>query len=194
MGPDLRRAHVQNTGYHLLLAEIGARVDPNPADPFPCHYQHHGASLALRTDIYRRAGGIPDEGNPDESLYGALERIDARIRHSPDVRATTTARCTGLLEEWAVTATSRQPPLVEPVMRSVKRLQLRRELRGRWRFRRSHLELEQGTRMDTFAFFGAFLADVRPEIERYLDETAGAEPVPLPAAIDDLRTTLTTYH
>jgi NAD(P)-dependent dehydrogenase (short-subunit alcohol dehydrogenase family) len=71
---------------------------------------------------------------------------------------------------------------------------LRRELRGRWRFRRSHRELEQGTRMDTFAFFGAFLADVRSEIERYLDETAGNGPVPLPAAIDDLRTTLTTYH
>jgi hypothetical protein len=194
MDPALRRAHVQDTGYHLLLAELGARVDPNPNDPFPCHYQHHSASLALRTDVYRRAGGIPNEGNPDDSLYDALERIDARIRHSPNVRAITRARCIGLLEDWAVTAISRQPLLVEPVMRSVKRLQLRRELRGRWRFRRSHRELEQGTRMDTFAFFGAFLADVRSEIERYLDETAGNEPVPLPAAIDDLRTTLTTYH
>jgi hypothetical protein len=194
MDPELRRAHVQDTGYHLLLAELGARVDPNPDDPFPCHYQHQGASLALRTDIYRRAGGIPNAGNPDESLYEALERIDARIRHSPNVRATTTARCTGLLEDWAVTAISRQPLLVERGARSFKRLQLRRELRGRWRFRRSHRELEQGTRMDTFAFFGAFLADVRPEIERYLDETAGTDPVPLPAAIDDLRSTLTTYH
>ena len=48
--------------------------------------------------------------------------------------------------------------------------------------------------MDAFAFFGAFLADVRPEIERYLDETTGNEPIPLPAAIDDLRMALTTYN
>lgn len=192
MDPELRRVHLQDTGYHLLLAELGARVDPNPDDPFPCHYQHHGASLAVRTDIYRRAGGITDVTNPDETLYDALERIDARIRHSPNVRVTTSARSSGMLEEWA--AYSRQPFLVEPVMRSTKRLQLRRELRGRWRFRRAHQELERGTRMDTFDYFGAFLADVRPEIERYLDETADTEPVPLPAAIDDLRTTLSTYH
>jgi hypothetical protein len=79
-------------------------------------------------------------------------------------------------------------------MRSIKRLQLQRELRGRWRYRRSHRELVQGTRMDTFAFFGAFLADVRSEIERYLDETTGNDQIPLPDAIDDLRMTLTTYN
>lgn len=194
MDPELRRTYLQDAGYHLLLAELGARVDPNPDDPFPCHYQHRGASLAVRTDVYRRAGGIPDEEHPDDTLYDALERIDARIRHSPNVRVTTTARCHGPVENWAVATVPRPTPRVESVMRSIKRLQLQRELRGRWRFRRAHRELVQGTRMDTFAFFGAFLADVRSEIERYLDETTGKDQIPLPDAIDDLRLALTTYN
>jgi hypothetical protein len=190
LDPALRRIHLQDTGYHLMLAELGARVDPNPDDPFPCHYQHQGASLAIRTDIYRRAGGIEEGSNPDDALYDALERIDARIRHSPHVRVTTTNRCPGFLEDWAAVALTRQPLLVEPVARSIKRFQLRREFRGRWRFRRSHGDLAQGTRMDAFAFFGAFLAEVRCEIEQYLDETAGNERIPLAKALGDLRLAL----
>ena len=199
--PELRRVHLQDTGYRIMLAKLGAKVDPNPFDPSPCHHQHFGASLAVRSDIYRRAGGIPDVTTlEDMAFYDALERIDAQVRHSPHVRVTTSARrqarvpigLSTQLEEWAVATRTGRPVLVEPVTRSLKRLHLRRELRGRWRYRRSHGELMRGARMDAFAFFGAFLADVRAEIERYLDETVGNEPVPVTAAIDELRMALAT--
>jgi len=107
------------------------------------------------------------------------------------VRVTTSAqRLAGGWEEWIGNVPARRPVLVEPVARSIKRMQLRRELRGRWHFRRSHRELAQGTRMDAFAFFGTFLAEVRSEIERYLDETPENEPVPLMTALGDLRVAL----
>ncbi|HET9661767.1 MAG TPA: glycosyltransferase [Thermomicrobiales bacterium] len=193
--PEQRRMYLQNIGYSLMLAELGARVDPNPSDPSPCHHQHFGASLAVRTDVYRRADVSPEAANHDAALYDALQQVDASIRHSPRVRVTTsTQRLTGGWEEWSGIIPARRPVLVEPVARSLERLQLRRELRGRWRFRHAHAELAQGTRMDAFACFGAFLADVRSEIEHYLDETAGNEPVPLAAALGDLRMALAAHH
>ena len=199
MPPDLRRIHLQDTGYRIMLAELGAKIDPNPCDPSPRHHQHFGASLAVRTGIYRHAGGIPRVNTlEDMAFYDALERIDACVRHSPIVRVTTSARrqarvpigLSTQLEEWAVAAQAGRPVLVEPVARSLKRFQLRRELRNRWRYRRAHHELARGARMDSFAHFGAFLAEIRFEIERYLDDTAASEPVPLGRAISDLRVML----
>ncbi len=194
MDPELRTEHLLDTGYHLLLAELGARVDPCSCDPLPCHHQHILASLAIRSDVYRRASAMAAGASaPDgPALYDALERIDARVRHSPNVRATT-----GFPAVWADAPDGPQsgrPVLVEAVPRSLRRLQLRRELRGRWRYRHSHRELEQGTRMDTYAYFGAFLSDIHWEIERYLDEAVGNEPVALPIAIGELRAALTPYH
>lgn len=197
--PELRRIHLDDTNYRIMLAELGARVDPNPSDPAPCHHQHFGASLAVRSDVYRRAGGIPEVVTlEDMAFFDALERIDAKVRHSPHVRVTTSGRrqarlpigLSSQLDEWTVAARAGTPVLVEPVSRSLKRLQLRRELRGRWRYRRMRGDLERGAHMDAFAYFGAFLADIRGEIERYLDEAASSEPVPLEAAIGDLRLAL----
>jgi hypothetical protein len=189
LSPELRRVHLQDTDYHLMLAELGARIDPRKHDPFPCHYQHSCASLAVRTDVYRRAAEFADVVRLDDMAFGdTLEYVDALVRHSPMVRVTTSAR------RQAQTPVGPSPQLVESVPRSLKRLQLRRELRNRWRYRQGHREVERGTRMDAFAYFGAYLADIRTEMERYLDETVGAELVPLDYAIDELRSTLAVHH
>ena len=45
--------------YAALLDEIRALADPDPADPWPRHDEHSGASIAVTTAAYRRAGGMP---------------------------------------------------------------------------------------------------------------------------------------
>ena len=42
-----------------LLDQIAARLDPDPADPWPRHTEAAGASLAVTVAAFDRAGGIP---------------------------------------------------------------------------------------------------------------------------------------
>ena len=68
--------------YAALLDEIAALVDPDPADPWPRHDEHSGASIAATTAAYRRAGGMPAAPlGEDRQFFAALRRVDARIRH-----------------------------------------------------------------------------------------------------------------
>jgi hypothetical protein len=201
--PEQRHLYLQDTGYRILLAELGAAVDPRPCDPSPCHHQHFGASLAVRSSVYRFATSLPDvRSQGGLTIFEALERIDARVRHSPWVRVTASARrsacgplgCSTQPVEWAATPRGEYRMVVEPVERSLQRLQLRHELNDRWRQRHARADLVRGARMDAFVTFGTFLASVRPEIEHFLDDTVGNEPVPLDRAIGDLRIALATYR
>ena len=91
-----RRRLLQRVGYEHLLAEWETRLDPVPWDPWPRHRQHFGASLAMTVDTYVRAGGLPiTDEHEDELLYQAVQRIDARVRHSPRVRVWTSGRLAG---------------------------------------------------------------------------------------------------
>ncbi len=139
LSPNARACHLREVGYRSLIAELESYLDPDPCDPFPRHYQHYGASLAVTAEIYAQAGGLPLVRSPEDvALYRALLRVNARFRHSPIVRVVTSARQTGRtqiglanqLNEWA--AMGPQPFLVESAGAIVTRLQARQQLRTLW--------------------------------------------------------------
>ena len=104
-----RGAYERDTTYRLLAARLENRLDPQPADPMPRHFQFFGASLAVTPRAYEQVGGLPRvECLEDVALERALFRADIAIRRSPHVRVSTSARrsgrvATGLssrLREW----------------------------------------------------------------------------------------------
>ncbi|WGF89930.1 glycosyltransferase [Marinivivus vitaminiproducens] len=127
--------------YRRLLCAIGARLDPLPHDPWPCHDRASGASLAVRAEHYRRIGGLPAvRAGEDRALVQALTRIDARVRHSPAVQVATSCRLVGRAPGGLADTLARQAagseawcdPELEPVERFVRRVTWRRRLRA-WR-------------------------------------------------------------
>ncbi|GJG87162.1 hypothetical protein tb265_23430 [Gemmatimonadetes bacterium T265] len=105
-----RGLYLYDVGYRHLVAAVDALFDPEPHDPWPRHHQHFGASLAVTADAYARVGGMPGVGAlEDVRLYEALVRAGLRVRHSPRVRAATSARASGRarvglatqIAEWA---------------------------------------------------------------------------------------------
>ena len=92
----LRQADAAECAYAALLDEIAARIDPDPADPWPRHDEHSGASIAVTAAAFRRADGIPLlPTGEDRGFFDALRRIDARIRHAPEVQVTVSGRLDG---------------------------------------------------------------------------------------------------
>lgn len=82
--------------YAALLDEIRSLLDPDPADPWPRHDEHCGASIAVTVAAYRRAGGMPAVTlAEDRAFFSRLRQIDARIRHAPEVRVVVSARLEG---------------------------------------------------------------------------------------------------
>ena len=82
--------------YQQLAAELEARADPEPHDPWPRHNQNCGASAALTASAYRRVGGLPPRRvGEDRALFEMLRRADLKIRHSLDVHVVTSARTDG---------------------------------------------------------------------------------------------------
>jgi hypothetical protein len=79
-----------------LLDEMAALVDPDPADPWPRHRQDSGASIAVTEAALRRAGGAPDVASgEDRALIEKLRRVDARIRHAPEICVRVSGRLEG---------------------------------------------------------------------------------------------------
>ena len=94
--PAIRRTQQLDDAYRLAACELSARLNPDPADPWPNHWQHFGASLALSVRAYRAVGGIPDVAClEDVALVEALRRADLTLRHTPHARVYTSARLTG---------------------------------------------------------------------------------------------------
>lgn len=82
--------------YQQLAAELVARVDREPHDPWPRHNQNCGASAAITVDAYRRIGGLPPKPvGEDRALFEAVRRHDGRVRHSLEVQVVTSARTDG---------------------------------------------------------------------------------------------------
>jgi glycosyltransferase involved in cell wall biosynthesis len=82
--------------YADLVDEIDALIDPELSDPWPRHSEHSGASIAVTVDAYRLAGGIPAVAlGEDRAFFESLRRVDARIRHAPEVRVTVSGRIFG---------------------------------------------------------------------------------------------------
>ncbi|MBD2091243.1 glycosyltransferase [Microcoleus sp. FACHB-1515] len=141
LDPYAKACHLREVGYRSLIAELESYLDPDPHDRSPRHYQHYGASFAVTAEIYAQAGGMPLVRTPEDvALYRALLRVNARFRHSPIVRVTTSARQTGRAElglanqlnVWTAMGQQRQPFLVESAAAIVARLQARHQLRELW--------------------------------------------------------------
>ncbi|TVR76275.1 MAG: glycosyltransferase [Sphaerobacteraceae bacterium] len=146
MEPDARSCHLRDVGYRYLTCQIEAMIDPPPGDPWPRHFQHFGASIAVTAEMYLRAGGLPVlPALEDVALYDRLMRIDARIRHSPDVRVYTSARCQGRtgwgfasqLHQWMEMKRLGEPFLVRSAEDIADEFLARRELRRKWTWIRS---------------------------------------------------------
>lgn len=95
----LHEDDARECAYDALCDEIHARLDPDPADPMPRHTQHSGASIAVTADAYARCGGVPAiPSGEDRALIAALRRVDARVRHAPEVHVTVSGRIEGRCE------------------------------------------------------------------------------------------------
>lgn len=141
LDPNTRSYYLREVGYRYLVAELETYLDADPYDGWPRHYQHFGASLAVTAEMYEQVGGLPPVRTPEDvAFYRALVRVNARFRHSPMVRAVTSARQTGRtnmglanqLSEWAVMGRQSQPFLVESAAAIETRLRTRYGLRMLW--------------------------------------------------------------
>ena len=82
--------------YSALQAEIIARSDPEPHNPWPNHIWAWGANLAVTTSAYRRVGGLPPRPlAEDRAFVDQLRRHDVPVRHCLEARVWTSARRNG---------------------------------------------------------------------------------------------------
>lgn len=128
--------------YAALLDEIAALADPDPADPWPRHDEHSGASIAVTTAAYWRAGGMPAAPiGEDRAFFAALRRVDARIRHEPAARVVVSARTIGRAPGGMADTIRRRMQVVdpflddrlEPALAALRRAVWRARLRRLWR-------------------------------------------------------------
>ena len=125
-----------------LQDQIAARLDPDPADPWPRHAEAAGASLAVTVSAFDRAGGIPAiRSGEDRAFVQALARIDARIRHDPMVTVTVSGRIHGRAPDGMADTIRRRmcrqdeftDSTLEPAIDGYRRIDFRRRVRLAWR-------------------------------------------------------------
>lgn len=214
-GNPVRRNHLRDVTYRMLVAQIEARIDPQPYDPWPRHFQHFGASLALTCAAYKRVGGIPNVPYlEDEALYRALLRTDARIRKSPHVRVITSTRMQGQvaigfseqLRYWTALNQANKCQSVEPAGAVIRRLRNRYWLRVSWqnRFNKhgfdallliaADLMIDSNWLQNELAgsrYFGQLWENVETKMATGI-WAATWQPVPITEAISELRQFLRT--
>lgn len=142
MDEHCRKIHLRDEEYRLLTAEIESLIDDLPFDEMPRHHQHFNASFAVKTEVYKKAGGVPKvKFLEDCAFFDSLQRIDARVRHSPFVKVYTSSRRIGRSEvglsfqinEWKKLKDKGEDFLVESAEAIVKRFSAKRDLRKIWR-------------------------------------------------------------
>lgn len=140
----LHAADAEECAYAALLDEIRSLLDPDPADPWPRHDEHSGASTAVTVEAYRRAGGMPPTPlAEDRAFFAALQRVDARIRHAPEARVVVSARTVGrapggmadTMRRRIATMDEFLDDRLEPVADAARRASLRARLGSAWRTR-----------------------------------------------------------
>ncbi|MDB5505259.1 MAG: glycosyl transferase, family 2 [Tardiphaga sp.] len=91
----LGRGRLEDT-YLRLVAEIYARCDQRPHDPWPNHRVSSGASLAVTLAAYTAIGGLPPRlVGEDSALTETLDRAGFKVRHAMDVSVSTSCRFDG---------------------------------------------------------------------------------------------------
>lgn len=138
---QVRLYHLRDVMYRTLVAKAEALFDPCSHDPWPRHFQHFGASIAVTCQMYAQAGRLPETPFlEDEAFYRALVRIDAKVRKSPRVKVVTSSRMQGRvavgfseqLRYWSTMNEANQCQLAEPAAAVLRRLQNRQRLRLVW--------------------------------------------------------------
>lgn len=134
----LHEDDARECAYGALLDEIDHLLDPDPADPWPRHTEHSGASICVTLGAFRRAGGVPPIAvGEDRAFFAALRRAGARIRHAPDVCVTVSGRIDGravggmadTIRRRLVTPDVFLDDALEPTANRVRRARLRAEVR-----------------------------------------------------------------
>jgi len=165
----VRRYHLRDAAYRLLAAQLEHLIDPDPVDAWPRHHQHFGASFALTVSAYEQVGGLPVVPYlEDEALYQALCGHDLRVRHSPAVRVTTSARHEGRvavglswqLREWAALSEQLQEPLVASAPQLATQWQARRQLRQLWQTVKNDLSFSGAVLSPTLHAISTRIADM----------------------------------
>ena len=135
-----RLYYLRHLRYGYLSAQLESYIDPY-FESLPRHHHHYGASLAVTAQMYGKVGGLPPlRSSEDVALYEALKRVDARFRHSLQVKVVTSARSMGRAEaglsarlsQLGVMAQNNESVLVEPAELIQTRYYLRRWLRYLW--------------------------------------------------------------
>ena len=141
----LHEDDARECAYAALLDEIDHLVDPDPADPWPRHTEHPGASICVTLGAYRRVGGVPPVAvGEDRAFFAALRRADARIRHAPEVQVTVSGRIDGravggmadTIRRRLVAPDTFLDDALEPAENRLRRARLRAEVRRLFRGRR----------------------------------------------------------
>jgi hypothetical protein len=159
----LHAADAAECAYAALLDRLACLLDPDPADPWPRHSDHSGASIAVTAAAYARAGGMPDVSlGEDRAFFAALRRVDARIRHAPDVRVIVSARTEGRAPGGMADTIKRRMVMMdpylddrlEPAVDAARRARLRALLRPAWEAGAAPQDLRRDLRLaaDEFDF------------------------------------------
>ncbi|GAC1345459.1 MAG: glycosyltransferase family 2 protein [Acetobacteraceae bacterium] len=124
--------------YALALDRLDALLDPEPWDPLPRHVEHSGASIAVDLPTYRRAGGMPGAAlAEDRRFFAALRRLDARIRHAPEIEVTVSGRMVGRAPGGMADTIHRRmaaaDPYLDDALEPASAHASRADLRGRFR-------------------------------------------------------------
>ena len=94
--PAFSAARRLEARYSALQAELSARLDPEPHNPWPNHLWAWGANLAVTSDAYHRVGGLPPAPlAEDRAFVDRLRRHGVPVRHCLDARVWTSARRAG---------------------------------------------------------------------------------------------------
>jgi hypothetical protein len=147
--PQLSRLHhLRDVTYRFFKTRLESEMDPCLSNPWPRHFQCYGPSLAVTCDIYEKAGRIPAiPFLEDEEFRKALKRIDAKIRHAPNVKIHTSSRLEGRVEfgfsvqlqHWSDMSQNKQQQMVESLDTLIFKNNLKNRLRKVWNKHKQHL-------------------------------------------------------
>ncbi len=136
--PRLHEDDARECAYAAALDEVAALLDPDPWDPLPRHAEHSGASICVTLGCYRRAGGMPTAPlAEDRAFFAALCRVDARIRHAPEVQVVVSGRTEGRAPGGMADTIRRRltctdawlDDALEPAVNAIRRARLRKRVR-----------------------------------------------------------------
>ena len=136
--PEILQHGAREWEYQFLCAEVDARLDPIPHDPWPNHNQGCGASLAVRLPMYGRIGGLPPiPTGEDRALIDEVYAAPGRVRHAIWPHVTASARKVGRAKGGMAEALLHRgteayycDDILEPARITVMRARLRAQARA----------------------------------------------------------------